>query len=165
MKRSINIVIVFCFLLCGSCNNRKEIASISGRFIKTEISDSGLNNILNNYITDFSFEGKGVYLVNIKNYEDSVKYYVGITFSKQDIDRLLKNPPYFFYSKVKGRTVIIDTKLENFLKPQCTELVSDTILSNYYENSPAWGIREVYFVEFARTGNDFRRKVVYFNPF
>ncbi len=152
MKRSINIVIVFCFLLCGSCNNRKEIASISGRFIKTEISDSGLNNILNNYITDFSFEGKGVYLVNIKNYEDSVKYYVGITFSKQDIDRLLKNPPYFFYSKVKGRTVIIDTKLENFLKPQCTELVSDTILNNYYENSPAWGIREVYFVEFQELG-------------
>ncbi len=83
MKRSINIVIVFCFLLCGSCNNRKEIESISGRFIKPEISDSGINNILNNYITDFSFDGKGVYLVNIKNYEDSVKYYVGITFSKK----------------------------------------------------------------------------------
>lgn len=165
MKRSINIGIVFYCLFCCSCNNRTDIVSSSGRFIKTEISDSGLNNILNDYITEFSFDGKGVYLVNIKNYEDSVKYYVGITFSKQDINRLLKNPPYFFYSKIKGRTVIINTKLENFLKPQCHELASDTILSNYYDNSPAWGIREVYFVEFTRTGNDFRREVVYFNPF
>jgi hypothetical protein len=165
MKILINIGIVFCYLFCYSCNYKPNIASSSGQFIRTEVSDSVLTNILNNYITEFSFDGKGVYLVNIDNYEDSIKYYVGITFSKHDINRLLKDPPYFFYSKIKGRTVIIDTKIESFFKPQCHEFESDTILSNYYDNSPAWGIREVYFVEFTRIGDDLRRKVIYFNPF
>lgn len=165
MKKLVNLSLIILFLLPLSCANKTNITHMSdkGGLMRVNLADTCIKAILNDYINVYSFDGKGIYLVNIKNYDDSVKYFVGMAFNEQDLKVFLKNAPYYFYDVMNQRIVIIDTKLEKFFTPQNYVFDSDTILNKYYDNKGRF--REVYFKEFLKVGETVSSKVIHFDPF
>lgn len=162
MKNLASIFFICLSVLCISCTSKKNSID-KGRLVRINLTDTCIKSILSNYIKTYSFEGKGIYLVNLKNYNDSIKYYVGIAFTEEQVKLILKNAPYYFYEIYNDRAVIIDTKLEWFIKPQNCVFDSDTILQKYYSSDLK--SREVYFMEFTKIGNTISSKVIYFDPF
>lgn len=156
------------YLSCTHSTNTTGIRMTSTREDKTliniNITDSTLKTIIDKYIAAYPYNGKGIYIVNIKNFDDSVKYYIGIAFKNEDIKRILKDIPYYFYGIVNKRIVIIDTKLERFIEPQNVLSVSDTILHRYFDSGGPQN-REEYLMEFTKIGKALKSKVVYFDPY
>jgi hypothetical protein len=154
--------IIWLFLL--SCTSNTE--NYTGKkLFKVDVTDNTLRGIIHDYTKAYSFEGKGVYLININNVDDTIKYYIGTVFNKKSIDLVLKNKPYYLYDTINRRIVIIDTKLEDFILPDCSQFEKDTILSEFLESNGSRMKREVYFMEFKKVGDSLSRKVIYFDPF
>jgi hypothetical protein len=147
-----------------SCTSNTE--NYTGKkLFKVDVTDNTLRGIIHDYTKAYSFEGKGVYLININNVDDTIKYYIGTVFNKKSIDLVLKNKPYYLYDTINRRIVIIDTKLEDFILPDCSQFEKDTILSEFLESNGSRMKREVYFMEFKKVGDSLSRKVIYFDPF
>lgn len=162
MKQVLNIGIFFICILCFSCVQKANITE-RGNLIKVNITDTCIKGILTKYIKSYPFDGKGVYLVKIRNFNDSVKYYVGMAFTEQQIATVLKEIPYYFYDIVNQRAVIVTTKLEKFIEPQNCVFDSDTVFQRFYDESLI--NRDVYFMEFTKTAGKVDSKVVYFDPY
>jgi len=135
------------------------------KLFKVNVTDSTLRGIIKDYVRAYSFEGKGVYLVNVNNVNDTTKYYVGTVFTNKNIDLILKNRPYYLYDTISRRIVIIDTKFEEFIEPECFKFDRETILSEFLEPQGSSIKREVYFMEFKKVGYSVSKKVIYFDPF
>jgi hypothetical protein len=139
--------------------------------VKIEITDSCFKKVLKDYIKAFHFEGKGVYLATVIRTSDTVKYLVDIPFTEQNLNTILKNPPYYFYDTISNRIVIVNTKYEEFIKPIYEKYDCDTVLSKYFDHDTIFRWREVYLIEFSKykdtiTKQDtITKKVVQFYPY
>jgi hypothetical protein len=162
MKQVLNLSILFICILCFSCVHKANITE-TGNLVKVNITDTCIKGILTEYIKSYPFDGKGIYLVNVRNFNDSVKYYVGMAFTEQQITTVLREIPYYFYDIVNQRAVIVTTKLEKFIEPQNCVFDSDTVFQRFYDESLI--NRDVYFMEFTKTAGKVDSKVIYFDPF
>lgn len=162
MKNLTGFCFVFLYMISTSCIVKTNKTYKEG-LIPISLTDTCAKELLTEYIKAYPFDGKGVYLLNIMNYHDSIKYYIGVAFNQPQTSAFLKSAPYYFYDIINQRIVIVDTKLEKFIKPQNLMFESDTILQKYYDNKVKF--REIYFMEYKKVSDSLSRKVIYFDPF
>ena len=166
-------VFLYVFLLCLFCSGCKPKKNEKGcnKLVKIEIIDSCFKKVLTDYIKVFHFEGKGVYLATVSRTFDTVKYFVDISFTEQNLNTKLKNPPYYFYDIISNRIVIVNTKYEEYIKPIYEKYDCDTVLSKYLDHDTIFRWREVYLIEFSKYQDTITKqvaitkKVVRFYPY
>jgi hypothetical protein len=108
------------FIVCSvfwTCKSTMEKENPQ-KLIYATITDSTCRNIIKDYINCYPFDNKGVYIVNIKHIEDTVKLFIGIFFTEKDVNSILNKNPYYFFENINKRIVILDTQLEDFFIPQ-----------------------------------------------
>jgi len=152
------------FIFCLGC--RQNIKKFDcEKLVKVEITDSSFKKILTEYIKAYNFNGKGIYLATIIRSNDTVKYYVDVSFTEQNLNTKLKHPPYYFYDIISDRVVIVHTKYEDYLKPIHVKFDCDTMLSKYFDDDTVFRWREVYLLEFAKWQDVITKKDVQFYPY
>ena len=153
-------------LILQSCHQNSENHDCNN-MINVKITDKYLIDILTTYTDHFNFNGKGIPIVTINNFNaDTTKYYIGIVFRKSEILSFFPQRSYFLYDTINQRLVIINSKLENFILFPNSKCESDTILNKYFfeENGPPTLI-ESYTLQYDRVDSGLTRKVIYKFPY
>lgn len=165
MKRYyILICLVILIAGCLRENNQKKPATNSGRFIKIEITDKYLKDILLQYSKMYDFDGKGVIMTTIKTNYDTTRYFLDIFLDKDFFDEWLANKNFVLYDTIDNRIVILATKLESYYSLPKTNTENDTILNRYFRKTKP-GLTEIWQLEYTRVGSLIKRKVIYDFPF
>jgi hypothetical protein len=72
-------------IILGSCNKNSETHDCNN-MVNVKISDEYLIDILTKYTNYFHFNGKGIPIVTINNFNaDTTRYYIGMVFRKSEI--------------------------------------------------------------------------------
>lgn len=165
-------IICFCtvLLICGCSNHNKSTLQVinSDRFIKIEIKDPYLRDILKQYSKIYDSEilnlkGKGVIMTRILPFQDSTKYIVNLFPDKNFFNLWLKDKEFVLYDTIGNRIVILATKIENSFRFQDSKAVSDTIINKYLLDDKRHF--EIWQLEYLRIDTNVTQKVYYENSF
>ena len=162
-----HIIYLSMLILIAACSNKNETkhsANDPDRFIKIEITDPYLRNIIKQYSRIYDSEilnlrGKGVIMTRILPYQDSTKYIVNLFPDKSFFDFWLKDKEFVLYDTIGTRIVILSTKFEDSFRFQDLKTTSDTIINKYLldKKRPF----EIWQHEYLRVDSIVTQKVVY----
>ena len=170
MIRNLICLCVF-FSIIGCSHNPKDniLQENENKFIKVEITDHYLKEILHDYSKlydsdSYNLRGKGVLMTRIISNHDTTKYYVNLFPHKDFFDYWMEDKNFVLYDTIGGRIVILATKQESFYKFPNIKAESDTILNRFdYKSRPY--IIEIWLVEYTRVDTLISRNVYYQDPF
>jgi hypothetical protein len=154
-------------ILIAGCSNKdktKHPTIDTDRFIKIEITDPYLRDIVRQYSKTydsdiFNLKGKGVIMTSILPYQDSTKYIVNLFPDKSFFEFWLKDKEFVLYDTIGTRIVILSTKFENSFRFQDLKTSSDTIINKYLLDNKRHF--EVWQLEYKRVDTIVTQKVIY----
>jgi hypothetical protein len=165
-------IIFFCtMILIAGCskNNKTNLQAInSDRFIKIEIKDQYLRDILKQYSKVYdsdglNLKGKGVIMTRILPFKDSTKYIVNLFPNKSFFDYWLRDKEFVLYDTIGNRIVILDTKIESSFRFPAFKAASDTIINKYLMDKKRHF--EIWQIEYLRIDTTVTQKVFYEDSF
>lgn len=162
MRLLILILTIIIFTYCTG-ERKSDKKSVSGRFVKVEITDKYLKKILRDYSKSYDFSGKGVLMTNITTKGDTTKYVVFLFTGREFFDVWLRDKKTVLYDTIDNRIAILTTKNECFFSVSKANAVSDTLLDKYLINKTKF--HEIWELEYSRIGDSLKHKVVYYDAF
>ncbi len=162
-----HIICLSVILLITGCSNKNKTnhqAIDSDRFIKIEIMDPYLRDIIRQYSKFYDSEvlnlkGKGVIMTRILPFQDSTKYIVNLFPDRSFFDFWLKDKNFVLYDTIGSRIVILSTRIEDSFRFQDFTASSDTIINKYLLDNKRHF--EIWQHEYLRVDTTVTQKVFY----
>jgi len=161
--RLLILLLTITIFSCCAGERKSDKKSESGRFVKIEITDKYLKEILRDYSKSYDFNGKGVLMTNITTNGDTTKYVVFLFLDRGFFDVWLRDKQTVFYDTIDNRIAILATKNECFFKIPNAKAENDTLLDKYLIKKKKF--HEIWELEYSRIGDSLKHKVVYYDAF